>query len=375
MVNTGMVQALRTSDNLFDGSYTVTSVTVTIASALALYNALELVLLIATTFRRFNTLYFWSLCVATLGVAFYTFGLMVLYFEFTNQLVGLTVRVCSWPAMVTGQSLVLYSRLGVVLGPGYEKLLRTLKWVIIVDAVVNHGGTIILTFGSYYLSPSPEWIEAYNIQHKIQRTCFTIQECVLSGLYIWRALHILRTSAAVRGRRQTILLMWQLIAINLVILGLDIFVLVEEFAALHAVKQAVKAMTYAIKLKLEFAVLGRLVEVTNGGRANAEPVIVDTKPNGLAELKNPISAKRTSWSRHSLMMMGHRKTNDDIEKCAPNPHTESVSTLVRNDGLNPEIVVQAPPDCSHLAVTNDEQRRRRSREEDLYGGMCRDLAG
>ncbi|KAK3639190.1 hypothetical protein LTR56_008781 [Elasticomyces elasticus] len=356
MVNTGMVQALRTSDNLFDGSYTVTSVTVTIASALALYNALELVLLIATTFRRFDTL---------------------------------------WPAMVTGQSLVLYSRLGVVLGPGYEKLLRTLKWVIIVDAVVNHGGTIILTFGSYYLSPTPEWIEAYNIQHKIQRTCFTIQECVLSGLYIWRALHILRTSAAVRGRRQTILLMWQLIAINLVILGLDIFVLVEEFAALvspiwrhpasdtadvlllqqHAVKQAVKAMTYAIKLKLEFAVLGRLVEVTNGGSANTGPIMMEVKRGGLAEQKDPASGQRTSWSRHSLMAMGHGKANNDIEKCIPNPHTESVATLVKNDGLNPEIVVQAPHDCSHLAVTNDEQRRRRSREEDLYSGMCRDLAG
>ncbi|KAK3658781.1 hypothetical protein LTR56_001652 [Elasticomyces elasticus] len=321
MVNTGMVQALRTSDNLFDGSYTVTSVTVTIASALALYNALELVLLIATTFRRFNTL------------------------------------------------------LGVVLGPGYEKLLRTLKWVIIVDAVVNHGGTIILTFGSYYLSPTPEWIEAYNIQHKIQRTCFTIQECVLSGLYIWRALHILRTSAAVRGRRQTMLLMWQLIAINLIILGLDIFVLVEEFAALHAVKQAVKAMTYAIKLKLEFAVLGRLVEITNGGRANTEAVIIEAKHGGPAEVKDLASEKRTSWSRHSFMMMGHRKANDDIEKCTLNPHTKSVPTLVRNDGLKPGIVVQAPHDCSHLAVTNDEQRRRRSREEDLYSGMCRDLAG
>jgi len=66
----------------------------------------------------------------------------VLYFEFFNQLAGLAIRVCSWPAMVTGQSLVLYSRLGVVLGRGHEKLLRVLLWVIILDAVINHGGTI-----------------------------------------------------------------------------------------------------------------------------------------------------------------------------------------------------------------------------------------
>ena len=36
--------------------------------------------------------------------------------------------------MVTGQSLVLYSRLGVVLGPDRERILKAVKWMIIVDA-------------------------------------------------------------------------------------------------------------------------------------------------------------------------------------------------------------------------------------------------
>ncbi|KAK3074815.1 hypothetical protein LTR53_002410 [Teratosphaeriaceae sp. CCFEE 6253] len=376
MGNQNLVQGLRTSDNLFDGRYTTTSVTVTIASALALYNALEIILLILTTFRRFRGLYFYAVTIATVGLLMYTFGLMVLYFEFTNQLVGLTIRVCSWPAMVTGQSLVLYSRLGVVLGRGHDKLLRVMKWTIIIDAIVNHGGTIILTFGAYYASPSDEWVRAYNIQHKIQRTCFTVQECVLSALYIWKAVQIIHSSTLVRGRRQTLLLMWQLIAINVVIEALDVFVLAEEFAGLHAVKQSVKAMVYSIKLKLEFAVLGRLVESTSSGNLSVVPSIagpvVDAPP---AEHKDTPPEHRRSWSRHSLIAALHHKPSTDMEKGLPpaDQPTLSISpcTVPQHPATAPQVLVAG----RHLAVPVDEEHRRRSVQEDLYAGMCRDLAG
>ena len=51
-------------------------------------------------------------------------------------------------------------------------------------------------------------------------------------IYIWRALSILRQTSSLRERKQTWLLMWQLIAINVIIEALDVFVLVEEYAAL-----------------------------------------------------------------------------------------------------------------------------------------------
>ncbi|KAK4565828.1 hypothetical protein LTR86_003677 [Recurvomyces mirabilis] len=272
MVNGGLVHELQHSADLFNGQYTATSVTITISAALAVYNALELVLLILTTFRRFNGLYFWSLCAATYGVLMYTTGFMIEYFQFAAQLTGLTIRVLGWPNMITGQSLVLYSRLSLVMGQGYDNLLRALKWMIIFDAVVHHSGTIILTFGAYYASPSASWIHAYNVQHKIQRTGFCIQEGLLSLIYIWRALSILRQTSSLRNKKQTWLLMWQLIVINVVIEALDIFILVEEYTALHATKQATKALMYSIKLKLEFAVLGRLVEVTGHRDSNERPV-------------------------------------------------------------------------------------------------------
>ncbi|KAK5114042.1 hypothetical protein LTR85_010348 [Meristemomyces frigidus] len=50
--------------------------------------------------------------------------------------------------------------------------------------------------------------------------------------------------------------------------GLDIYVLVEEFISAHPVRQMVKAVVYGIKLKLEFAVLSQLVDITTESRDN-----------------------------------------------------------------------------------------------------------
>ena len=52
---------------------------VTITMALGLYNALELLLLIFTTFNKWRGLYFWSLTVSTLGVIAYCNGLLIEY--------------------------------------------------------------------------------------------------------------------------------------------------------------------------------------------------------------------------------------------------------------------------------------------------------
>ena len=132
---------LSDTTSFFSGAYDATSVVITIACALAIYNALELLLLIVTTFRRFSGLYFWSLTVASFGIIPYTIGLMIEYFKLTAQLAGLIITCVGWPMMVTGQSLVLYSRLHVVLGKGQYNILRAVKWMIIINAVVFHVST------------------------------------------------------------------------------------------------------------------------------------------------------------------------------------------------------------------------------------------
>src|SRR4051794_39282523 len=88
------------------------SVIVTICSAPSLYNAVELILLIFTTFNAYLGLYFWSLLVASCGVIPYTIGLLFEYFQLTSLTGGLVIDNIGWRTMITGQSVVLYSRLG-----------------------------------------------------------------------------------------------------------------------------------------------------------------------------------------------------------------------------------------------------------------------
>ena len=57
-------------------------------------------------------------------------------------------------------------------------------------------------------------------------------------------------------------LLYQLVAINIIIIILDITLLSCEFANLYIIETTFKGVVYSIKLKLEFAVLGQLVQFT-----------------------------------------------------------------------------------------------------------------
>lgn len=103
------------------GYFDACSVIVIVCSTLALYNALELILLIFTTFKVLSRpskcwhgLYFWSLLVATFGVIPYTVGFLIAFFQLTQQYAGFTIDSYGWITMVTGRSVVLYSRLHLV---------------------------------------------------------------------------------------------------------------------------------------------------------------------------------------------------------------------------------------------------------------------
>lgn len=81
----GSLEHLNGTTTFFQGQYDASSVTVTICCALAIYNAIELVILIFATFHRYAGLYFWSLLVASLGILPYVVGFMCEYFRLANR--------------------------------------------------------------------------------------------------------------------------------------------------------------------------------------------------------------------------------------------------------------------------------------------------
>ncbi|KAH6955937.1 hypothetical protein BKA56DRAFT_602524 [Ilyonectria sp. MPI-CAGE-AT-0026] len=251
-------------------TYNRQDVMVMVCSTLALYNAFELLALIFMTFKRHKGLYFWSIFLAAFGVIPYCVGWLIVHFDLTHDWVGMIIDTIGWVLLVSGQSMVLYSRLHLVLND--PKILRTVLWMIIANGVVWHTSITVLLFGSSY-SPAQNragFNSVFNILEKVQMTCFCLQEFTLSGLYIWKTWDILKTAFGSKRR-----FMWQLFAINILIVVMDIALLAIEYKSLFLWEQGVKVVTYSIKLKLEFAVLSELIEFVqhrggtgSGGQSN-----------------------------------------------------------------------------------------------------------
>ncbi|KAI2748073.1 hypothetical protein DTO013E5_3905 [Penicillium roqueforti] len=252
---------------------------------LSCYNVAELIVLVPATFRRWRGLYFWALLVSgVLGVVPYSVGFLMKFFTHTDSVLSVTVLTIGWWTMVTGQSVVLYSRLHLVLRD--ERVLRRVLQLIVANIFLLHVPTTILTYGANIVhSGDDAWINGYNIMEKIQLTGFTIQESLLSTLYVIETVKLLRLGADVSSRPDARSIMYQLIGINCAIIAMDLVLLSLEYADLYAAQITVKGFIYSLKLKLEFAVLGRLVDLIQGSRHPISIAIADTLP--LCSMQRP----------------------------------------------------------------------------------------
>ncbi|KAI9930627.1 hypothetical protein ASPWEDRAFT_59179 [Aspergillus wentii DTO 134E9] len=220
----------------------------------ALYSALELLILIFFSFHVYHGLYFWSLLLSTaLGIVPQAIGLLLKYFQLAPIWIPVTLSTAGWAIMVTGQSVVLYSRLHLIVRSRY--ILRFVRYMIILDAIVLQIPQIILSYGAVYAGPG--FSHMYNIWAKVQLTGFFVQEIIISSIFIVQAFWLLRIHPHRSGRRKAI--MEQLLVINAVIILMDISLLVLEYLDLFILQTVLKTFFYTVKLKLEFAVLSRLV--------------------------------------------------------------------------------------------------------------------
>ena len=234
-------------------------ITIATFAGIAWYNAIELVILVFVAFSQYRGLYFWSLLVsASIGVVPYSLGFLLKFFKLTTETwLSVTLLTIGWWCMVTGQSIVLYSRLHLVLRN--PSVLKRVLCMIIINAIILHIPTTVLTYGSNLASHRQGYIEGYNVMEKIQMTGFCLQEFIISGLYIWETTKLLRLDRD-GGKRK---IMYQLLAINLIIILMDLGLLIVEYLDFYIMETMLKGVVYSIKLKLEFAVLGKLVHLVH----------------------------------------------------------------------------------------------------------------
>jgi hypothetical protein len=302
---------------------------------------------------------------------------------------GLIITCVGWPMLVTGQSLVLYSRLHVVLGQASHRLLQSIKWMIIINGTVFHVSTIVVLFGAYYGPQSSGFAEAYKYIEKIQMTGFTLQEFILSGLYVWKTMEIIRATSSASPaeggltakKRRTSRIMWQLFSINVFIVFMDVAVLVIEYQDRHVFQQALKEVVYSIKLKMEFAILSKLVALTakDGGseRANFTGAFEDYNGTaGLGSASENSDRQKPIPMRDSLFSQTPpRNGQTGLEKYDV-AYVERVSGSAGDTMLEQaRPVVLRTGSMLTPSVTNDEKQRRRTMDEDLYASAMRNLSG
>ncbi|KAH8742618.1 hypothetical protein F5883DRAFT_668321 [Diaporthe sp. PMI_573] len=223
---------------------------------MACLNCAEILVLIYYTFKRYTGLYFWSMIVATTGTVFYAIVNLLRLFALAPNTPMAVLLALSWWGMVTGQSVVLYSRLHLVVSNR-----RKTRWVLIMivtNFFIMHIPLTIFWIG-YNVDPD-NFLVVFDVYERLQLVVFSIQEAIISGLYIWEAGHGLKSVIAVKGGRAQGVVR-QLVIINTIVILLDISLIITEFSGHLDIQTSYQPLVYSFKLKLEFIVLNKLIDI------------------------------------------------------------------------------------------------------------------
>ena len=172
---------------------------------IAYWTSIELLVLVNLTFKRRTGLYFWSIVITTLGILLQTTGYLLKAFENSWPPVLVTI-ICKvgWVSNVTGFSLVLWSRLHLIVND--PRVLKLVLCMIIFNAICLHTPIVVFEFCLMSQSIRERFLYPMEVMERIQQTIFTLQEVIISGLYIYHTARFLNDGFASRTRRVVSLL-------------------------------------------------------------------------------------------------------------------------------------------------------------------------
>jgi hypothetical protein len=220
--------------------------------ATAIYNAMETVLITFDIVKNYRTLYLWSIQASCWGILVHAVSAIICCTSQQSTLPTSVLFIAGWYVMVTGQAVVCYSRLRLVVLD-----ISKVRWVlrmIVVNAGILHVPMTVLFFGS--INGDPRFLRTAAIFNRIQLVGFCVQESVISCVYMSEAMRNLICVARLRGRGQP-RATTHLLGIGGFVFLLNILLLLTEYR-LHFIQISLQTMIYSIKLKLDFALLYHL---------------------------------------------------------------------------------------------------------------------
>ncbi|KAK1499091.1 integral membrane protein [Colletotrichum tamarilloi] len=226
-----------------------------------IYNAVEIYVLIFRTFRQRRGRYFWSMIVANTGIFVHAIVSLIRYLSRGETVVPGAFALMAWCAMVTGQSVVLWSRLHLVV---YNRTsIRLVLAMIVANGCAIHIPMAVL-WVLCWATPAGEqggWIERYGVYEKVSIVVFTLQETFITGIFARQGFFNLKPLFAFKTRAAK-LISWYLLGLFVLVFLLDVGLIVLEYTNNFMFQTTSKPLVYSIKLKVEFTVLNKLLAFT-----------------------------------------------------------------------------------------------------------------
>lgn len=312
-------------------------------TALPIWTTVELTFTIFYIFRRYTGLYFWSVLITTWGVTLHAIGFILKFCvpQF-NWILATVLAEIGWVGMVSGFSVVLFSRLGLVVR---SRTVR--KWtlvMIIADAFCFHVPTIVFQFAVSNKSTHKKYLPYMAPMERVQVMAFSVQETIISALYIYFTLQYLKTSFQ-KSTRKTIAL---LVAIQVTVVLADIVVITLDYCEYFTLKAVLHSFVYAVKLQLEFVVLNDVKAMASKGGLTPSNIgqaqlHVDSGASGnITPPSSTPSPKRWWFSRLGLPSSTSIHPTNNMSP----PASDENQTVSANPISLPEIDLSSPSQLS-----------------------------
>ncbi|KAK1994609.1 integral membrane protein [Colletotrichum falcatum] len=234
-------------------------------AATAYYNTIETFFSIFTTFKRRQGRYFWSMIIANTGINVNVTAFVLRYFGYHSEaiLASSVIIPFAWYSMVTGQAIVLWSRLHLVVHS--QRKIRLVMSMIIFNAATLHvPETVIFVLAN---TKPKQWTMPFKIYEKVELVAFTLQETIIAALFLYEGYKSLKPLSAIKPKAVSSMVR-HLAALFAAVLLLDAGLIILEYNDKFEVQTMCKPFVYSVKLKVEFVVLNKLLAFTRMSSCN-----------------------------------------------------------------------------------------------------------
>lgn len=203
-----------------------------------------------------------SMTVADVGVPLRTTAVLLRFFAIAPNLVMCPLISVGFWMMVTGQSVVLYSRLNLIVGdPQKMRWTAALIATTFICLELPTSAFFIASNIKTSLNEQPKLVHVFDVLEYVQTACLSFQESLIGIIYVLEAMRALKPMRPIKGDKVRMMIK-ELVAQCVLVILLDMSLMVVEYNGNYfSLQTTYKGVIYSIKLQVEAIVLNNLTSL------------------------------------------------------------------------------------------------------------------